>query len=187
MTDDDFYEWIKTIKIHDTETGITYDSYEQMVASWNWKRRVREAVVDLWFFRIRRPIRDVKWWLLHRLHPKHRYNVIRTGLPAGYYDVVTLMPAAIIKLFKDYIEIEKPFEHFDTDESHNKAHWDNIKRLYEYFKDIDPLMPPHEKTRIPRGGNQGDWDAHNLVYKVREKRFIKNLCEVVSLYQHYWT
>lgn len=175
------------IKIFDPETGITYDSYSQFRATWGWKKRVVDAVATFWHRRIHRPIRGIKWWLLYRLHPKHRYNVIRTGLPAGYYDTVTLMPAAIIKLFKDYIEVEKPFEWFDTEESHNKAHWDAIKRLYEYFKDIDPLELPHEKTRIPRGGNRGDWDAYSLVYRVREERFIKNLCEVVSLYQHYWT
>lgn len=28
---------------------------------------------------------DIKWWFLHRFHPKYRYHLIDTGLEPGYY------------------------------------------------------------------------------------------------------
>lgn len=183
----DFDAWMKTVKIVDSETGIVYDGYDEMVASWGWKRRLRESVADFWNLRVKAPIRNLVWWFKYRLQPKHQYHIIRTGLRPGYHDVCTLMPVAIVKLFKDYIEIEKPFEWFDTEDSSNKAQWDSIKRLYAYFKDIDPMDPPHEKLRFPFKGTNGDFKAYDLVYRIREERFTRNLCEVVRLHKHYWT
>ena len=46
------------------------------------------------------------WWLRHRFVPKHRYNLVRTGLKPGYYDQDTRMLHACFALLGDYIEEE---------------------------------------------------------------------------------
>lgn len=46
------------------------------------------------------------WKFRHRYVKAHRYNVIYTDLPPGYYDVDTLMEAAMIKLLRRYVEDE---------------------------------------------------------------------------------
>lgn len=94
-----------------------------------WHTKMRWAIT--------RNLHDFRWAILYRLHPKHRYHVVRTGLKPGYRDTVCLLPVVMIKMFKDFIEIEKPFEHFDTEDLHNKEHWDRIKTLYARVKDID--------------------------------------------------
>ena len=45
-----------------------------------------------------------KWWLLHRLHPRHRYHVIDTGLPPNYYDEDTLILHACMAMLGRYIK-----------------------------------------------------------------------------------
>lgn len=52
-------------------------------------------------------VSDAKWWLLHRFHPGHRYNVIRTGLKPGYYDVDELMLHGCMELLRRYVENER--------------------------------------------------------------------------------
>jgi hypothetical protein len=42
--------------------------------------------VPRFFGRIQSRLRDAKWWVLHRIHPQHRYHIARTGLHAGYHD-----------------------------------------------------------------------------------------------------
>lgn len=47
---------------------------------------------------------NLLWGLRHRFDPRHRYNVVRTGLPAGYYDPDTRMLHACMALLCAYIE-----------------------------------------------------------------------------------
>ena len=66
----------------------------------------------VWFFchwslpifwcRVRHKLSRAKWWLLHRLHPRHRYHVVHTGLPPGYYDSDTLILHAVFQQFEDF-------------------------------------------------------------------------------------
>jgi hypothetical protein len=46
------------------------------------------------------------WWLRYRLHPKHRYHVVGTGLEPGYHDNDTRMLYACFALLVEYVEIE---------------------------------------------------------------------------------
>lgn len=57
-------------------------------------------------FRIFSRIRNAKWWLRHRLSPKHQHHVIRTGLEPSYYDCDTLMLHGCMALLCRYIEDE---------------------------------------------------------------------------------
>ena len=51
--------------------------------------------------------RDLCWKVLHRHHPDHQYNIIRTELSPGYYDVDTLLIEACKSLIKRYVEDEE--------------------------------------------------------------------------------
>lgn len=62
-------------------------------------------VVTKWIYRhVARPF-DRAWWaLLHRFHPRHRYNIARTGLPPGYYDPHTVVLHACMEQLCLWIE-----------------------------------------------------------------------------------
>lgn len=50
-------------------------------------------------------LRDAKWWVLHRIHPKHRYHVHKAkSLEPNYYDVDTLILHHSFDLFADFME-----------------------------------------------------------------------------------
>jgi hypothetical protein len=46
------------------------------------------------------------WAILHRVHPRHRYHVVKTDLKPGYYDIDTLMLHTNMALLVRYVEDE---------------------------------------------------------------------------------
>jgi hypothetical protein len=55
---------------------------------------------------LRHSISEAKWWVLHRLVPKHRYHVVNTGLRPGYHDIDERILHASMALLCDYVEAE---------------------------------------------------------------------------------
>lgn len=47
-------------------------------------------------------LRSVLWWVLHRIHPRHRYNVIHTSLRPGYYDPYIQLRCAIFNVVAEF-------------------------------------------------------------------------------------
>ena len=76
----------------------------------------------------------VKWWIFHRFHPKHRYHMINTGLGYGWRDRDTVLEQLIVKILIDFVELEKPYEHFNTETSHYRDNWVRLKEIYDFFK-----------------------------------------------------
>lgn len=66
---------------------------------------IKKAII-LPVHRIALRIHNVLWAVRHRFHPRHRYNMIKTGLPPGYYDVDTLMLHGCFSLLCRYVEDE---------------------------------------------------------------------------------
>lgn len=49
-------------------------------------------------------VHRLKWYLQHRLNPKHRYHIIDTGLEPGYYDADYLILHGCFSLLCRYVE-----------------------------------------------------------------------------------
>lgn len=92
----------------------------------------RETIVDFWTYNIVKPLRDVKWWFLHRLHPSYRYHVIRTSLEPGYYDPDTRIINAMFDLLVEFIDETKNTIDWDADERHKVA-WEEMNELYYWW------------------------------------------------------
>lgn len=45
-------------------------------------------------------------WVRYRIQPQHRYNVVYTDLPPGYYDIDVIMERAMVELLRRYVEDE---------------------------------------------------------------------------------
>jgi hypothetical protein len=67
---------------------------------WEWKWNPR------WLNRILRKIDRSCWKIVYRVWPKHQYHIVRTDLRPGYYDIDTIMEAALVKLLRRYVEDE---------------------------------------------------------------------------------
>lgn len=131
----------------------------------------------------------IKWFLLHRLHPSHRYHIVNTGFRPGFRDADSRMEACLVRLFLDYIENEKPFEWFETDGSEE---WPKIKCLYDFFKGYNPHRPPYEIEWPSTDGKTPEefWQACkecDLERRRLRDEFTEKLVELIRLREHYWT
>lgn len=113
--------------------------------------------------------KDIIWEIKYRVIPKHRYHVIKTGLPPGWHDRDDVLISTIFKILVDFVEEENPFEHFDTEESLDKDNWVKVKELYNWVKNDWP--------KIKENGHWSDY------YELETQKAI----EIVELRKMYWT
>lgn len=64
---------------------------------------------------------DVKWWFLHRFSSKHKYNILSTGFPPGYYDPCMQIPAAIFKSVEKFVDETAGVIDWKLDQGHIEA------------------------------------------------------------------
>ena len=89
------------------------------------------------FFRysIIRPIKDAKWALLHRFHPKHRYNILKPrSLKPGYYDSDMRILHACMDELSEFVEWNKKnnWIEWSGDEKHQHA-WSEMMAIYKWW------------------------------------------------------
>ena len=193
MSDDGWPEddhWPEDWQVIDTETMIGYANPAQMRAAWGWRRRTREAIADFWHIRVKPPIRDLVWWFKYRVQPKHRYHVIRTGFPPGYVPPDVRIEAAIVNVFKTWIERSRPFEYYETEDpsigEQAIGEWARIKGLYAYFKDLDLTSPPWDDYSDFKRGEPREATLDRLKRNERlYEEFTNNLCDVIRLRHHF--
>ena len=81
-------------------------------------------------------VKDIYWWFLHRLHPKHQYHRVKTGLRPGYYDPCVRILAGIFDeaaTFVAHQEDEANEFRWDYNESpEHRAAWDAFKAAAEF-------------------------------------------------------
>lgn len=94
-----------------------------------------------------RPAHTAKWALKHRYQPRHRYNLVRTGLEPGYYDYDTRMLHACFALLCEYVEEEGGIDAIrndgDTRHVFEEPRKSQIVELYDWWK----IGRPSDKKR----------------------------------------
>lgn len=77
-------------------------------------------------------IHHIYWELQYRFNPKHRYHVIHTKLPPGFYDKDILMIFSVMTLIEEYVEKERfGREEFKKDINALKYNKENNQYVYE--------------------------------------------------------
>lgn len=128
----------------------------------------------------------IKWWFFHRFHPKHRYNVVKTGLKPGYYDCDIQMFHACFSLLVGFVEREcahmewvlssmgwsklpKPKSQEDRERyglsyldgmAKNHEEYKTLKDLYIWWKYVRPNR--EEPETYQNMESQEDEDTENL-------------------------
>lgn len=69
-----------------------------------------------WLHRRLQAADRVRWWFLYRLHPKHQYHIVRTGLEPAFYCEDTLILHSCMAMLCRYVE----WHGVETLEEHNK-------------------------------------------------------------------
>ena len=130
----------------------------------------------------------------------HPYNVIKLkSLPPTWTDKDYILEQCIETIFKDFIEKEKPFEHFDTEKSHNKKEWREINKIYDWLTVIKPNLEKNidlaldawydtiDKENMLLGGDKGLLKKHTELEKDLEKQKTEIYKRIIELRGHYWT
>jgi hypothetical protein len=88
-------------------------------------------------------------WYLLKCWFWHPYNVIKVrSLPPTWMDRDEVLLHANFQILCDYIEREKPFEHFDTEDSYSKDDWNEIRRLYKWWTVDRPARLERERAAL---------------------------------------
>ena len=112
-----------------------------------------------------RTLRQAKYWVLHRVAPRHRYHMIDTRLDPGYYDIDTLMLHGMFSLLRRYVEdemggVEKIISFNDDLRNHPDPNepdgassgqadmQEEAVRLYEWWMTDRPAMKARERTLL---------------------------------------
>lgn len=73
------------------------------------------------------------WWLQHRFNPRHRYNLIKTGLRAGYWDPRERITWAVFELITEFVDEVKDVIDWSHAQEHQRA-WDAFTAAAEWWK-----------------------------------------------------
>lgn len=102
--------------------------------------------------RLRHPwrrIRDGSYWLT--CWAWHRFNVIRIStLGPTWHDRDDVLLHAAFQILTDFVDLEHPFDHFDVANSHNRAEWEEILRLYAWWT-VERPARKYGVNAVPEG------------------------------------
>lgn len=150
-------------------------------------------------------VKEMYWWCIHRVHPKHRYHVVRTALSPGYHDIPELMLYATFSLLVRYVEDEKCFDNivWDNDDIHSCVaseledlyHWWIIEypkregiesALYAQLDDSGFMATDPEKREVS-DNNRIIYDKLNKLEVYWKEQDIYNIKRLVSIKDFMWT
>lgn len=100
---------------------------------WNetWKRKIKKKYYKL----IPYDWRPNQIWYRFTCLVWKRYTTVRPKcLGHTFCDRDVLLFHCAFQILCDFIEKEKPYDHFDTENSHNKKEWIELKELYYWYK-----------------------------------------------------
>lgn len=151
---------------------------------------------------IERSYRNFKWFVIHRVHPKHRYHVVDTKLKPGYYDPDILILNACFSLLVDFYEGTKNTISWEHSEEHQRVKQE-MDELYYWWteerpkrEDLMPELPsfPEDWGSSPMFNPEYDgtsemeawnkacdkrWEAE-VFYEDEDKYMLKKLIDIKS-------
>jgi len=112
-------------------------------------------------------LKNLKWFIFHRIHPHHRYHVVRTGLAPGYADeceVILHVSFTILKTFYERQIGPHNSVNWQEEENHSRA-FSEMTDLYTWWTQTRPnresTLPPFpchgEKVPIHVFMNDEEW------------------------------
>lgn len=191
---------IKNIKIIRDKTGywekLSNKPYSETEQGWSlWENQAKksypirfflfETLVDFIDHNIFTKLKNLKWAILHRIHPKYIYHKLRIkklnkdgkleNIRPRFYDEDVLLELVMIQIFIEYFEDERGFNRVDWVSSGDE-HYEiskKMKKAYEFFTITQHQLL--EKT--------DDHEYYNYLmenYNKRDNQFVRNRLEELS-------
>lgn len=148
-------------------------------------------------------------WVAYRFIPKHRYNILRTGMKPGYYDVGPRVESALAQVLIDYVEkeawpttksiaevgeaIENEIKMYANlakednpmDFTSNVENLIKLKVLYTWCKAVQPALSFTEDFFCKQ--IDGVWVHDTKAEKEFRKEVDKKMLEIVEIRHFLWT
>lgn len=103
---------------------------------------LQEDVPHLWSVYVKMRIRAAYWWVMHRIHPGHKYHIIKPRtLEPNYHDPREVILHASMELLTQFVEFEtSDHAHVDWEgtEHHSKA-WKEMNQIYDWWTKERPF------------------------------------------------
>lgn len=136
-----------------------------------WLHHTFPITLSVWR---RRFFKDPYWWVTHRLCPRHRYHVLPTGLPPGYYDPDTRFTHAIFEEITKFVEMVKDTVDWDYDEEH-RMRWATLTNAADFWKGYKSYREhefdsPHWE-QAEKASNRDERHAHYLALHEEEEEW----------------
>lgn len=93
-----------------------------------------------------------KWFILHRIHPQHRYHVVNTNLPPGYYDPCVQILHATMEPIRRFVERGAPQIEWSADEGHKHTKI-ILDQIYDWWVYQYPQYEIEEDDILERWSN----------------------------------
>jgi len=101
---------------------------------------------------------NARWWLQHRLLNEHKYHLVDTKLPPGYYESDERMFHACFSILVDFVEKEQSWMHLIlSDDKIKKVPWWQSLRAYnrEHARELGVAHLDWEMTLIMENNHDG--------------------------------
>ncbi len=99
-----------------------------------FKNRTKfQKLRDFVWYQLPRILKDWWWELIHRLHPRHKYHIIRTGLKPGYWDPDTRITFAVFNIAEEFVDGTKDVVNWDDNEGHKDA-WAKLTAAVDWWR-----------------------------------------------------
>ena len=86
------------------------------------------------------------WPIVHTLHPKYRYHIVKTGLTPGYYDADIRILHSVFSIFSEFVERNKNGHvNWEANEYHRKI-WKELNEINDWWT----LVRPHREENFEK-------------------------------------
>jgi hypothetical protein len=126
--------------------------------AWFTFQTVIDGTFDVLRYRVQRPLHGARWWLVHRLCPKHRYHVVDTGLPPGYHDPDRQMLHACFAILARFVHRQKTSGQVDWEATlEHSPVWAEMQALDKWWREERPVrdarLPTMPDIDLPLSDN----------------------------------
>ncbi len=100
--------WLRDHLLGETPKSATMEEWAEI----DQKERIKPfryfiaRTIPSWLSVKMMRLRDIRYWFVYRLIPKHKYHLVETGLKPNYHEIDTRMLHANFNMLKDFVEIE---------------------------------------------------------------------------------
>lgn len=128
--------------------------------------------------KLKNKIDDACWWFIHRIHPRHRYHVINTGLNPGYWDPSEQILYASFNVACDYYENGATAFDWEATPTHHEI-YKKLDQIYKYWRGGERDKLYEKSMNFLHNGKSEDWWECEKYISSQDKKHLHMLVDIL--------